>query len=96
MSNNNTNTSALGPFTVGDKVVIRAIPYHYIGEIAAIGEKTVTLAPNAVWLADSGRWGDMLTSGTPSECEPYPDGVTIAFTVIADATKWRHAIPGKL
>lgn len=84
----------LGAFRVGDTVVIRGIPYHYIGKITELGEHTVTLAPGAVWLADSGRWGSaFLRDGTVSEAEPYPDGVTIGYGVIADVTAWRHRIP---
>ena len=83
-----------GPFDVGDVVVIRAIPYHYIGEIRLVGEHTITLAPGAVWLADSGRWGsDFLRDGQVNEAEPYPDGVTIGYGVIADVTPWKHPIP---
>lgn len=86
----------LGPHSIGDAVVIRAIPYHYIGTISALGDHTVTLAPGAVWLADSGRWGsDFLCGGKVSEAEPYPDGVTIGYGVIADVTPWKHAIPGQ-
>jgi hypothetical protein len=85
--------SILGHFKVGSKVVIRAIPYHYIGTIEDIGYHSLTLAPGAVWLADSGRWMNFLESGNPNECEPFPDGVTIPFSVIADLTTWRHAIP---
>lgn len=84
----------LGPYKVGDAVVIRAIPYHYIGVIDVIGEHTITLAPGAVWLADSARWGsDFLKAGIVNEAEPYPDGVTIGYGVIADVTRWAHPIP---
>ena len=87
----------LGPFKAGDTVVIRAIPYHYIGEISALGEHTVTLAPGTVWLADSKRWGsEFLVGGQVNEAEPYPDGVTIGYGVIADVTSWKHKIPGQV
>ena len=85
--------SILGPHKEGDKVVIRAIPYHYIGKIEYVGYHSLTLAPGAVWLADSGRWSKMLESGNPNECEAFPDGVTIPFNVIADVTVWKHPIP---
>jgi hypothetical protein len=90
-------STRLGPHQVGDSVVIRAIPYHYIGKISALGEHTVTLAPGAVWLADSKRWGsEFLVNGQVNETEPYPDGVTIGYGVIADVTPWKHKIPGQL
>jgi hypothetical protein len=86
----------LGPYKVGDAVVIRGIPYHYIGIIETLGEHTVSLAPGAVWLADSARWGsDFLKDGKVNETEPYPDGVTIGYGIIADVTAWKHALPGQ-
>lgn len=86
----------LGKFNVGDTVVIRGIPYHYIGKIEALGEHAVSLAPGAIWLADSARWGsDFLRDGKVNESEPYPDGVTIGYGVIADITIWKHEIPGQ-
>jgi len=92
-----THDGKLGPFKAGDKIVIRAIPYHYIGEIEVLGEHTVSLAPGAVWLADSKRWGsEFLVNGQVNKTEPYPDGVTIGYGVIADVTRWPHKIPGQL
>lgn len=86
----------LGLHGVGDTVVIRGIPYHYIGKIQALGEHAVTLEPGAIWLADSARWGsDFLRDGKVNESEPYPDGVTIGYGVIADVTTWKHAIPAQ-
>jgi hypothetical protein len=86
----------LGSHVVGDKIVVRAIPYHYIGEIKTLGEHGVTLAAGAVWLADSGRWGsDFLKNGVVNEAEPYQDDVFIGYGVIADITKWAHPIPGQ-
>lgn len=87
----------LGPYRVGDVVVIRAIPYHYLGRILAIDEHGVTLAAGAVWLADSARWGsDFLQLGKINEAEPYVDDVYVPHAVIADVTRWGHEIPGQL
>jgi hypothetical protein len=84
----------IGRYAIGDKVVIRGIPYHYIGVIEEFGKYAVKLAPNAVWLADSARWGsDFLVNGKVNEAEPYCDGVWVRYSVIADVTAWRHALP---
>jgi hypothetical protein len=89
-------STRLGPFQVGMNVVIRAIPYHYIGQIETLGEHGVTLAAGAVWLADSARWGsDFLRNGVVNETEPYRDAVFVGYGVIADITKWAHPIPGQ-
>ena len=95
--NKRIDTGPLGSHSVGDVVVIRAIPYHYIGRIELLGLHGVTLSAGAVWLADSGRWGSsFLLEGTVSESEPYPDRAFIRYEVIADVTKWRHPIPGQV
>ena len=86
----------LGPYGVGDTIVIRAIPYHYIGKVQTIGKHGVTLAAGAVWLADSARWGsDFLKNGIVNETEPFADVVFVGNGVIAEATRWPHAIPGQ-
>ena len=95
-TNTPNNNGPTGPFSVGDTVVIRAIPYHYIGTIESAGSHGLTLAAGAVWLADSGRWGSgFLVDGNVNETEPYRDAVFIGYGVIADITKWAHPIPGQ-
>ena len=87
----------LGPYKTGDTVVIRAIPFHYIGTIEHLGEHSITLAAGAVWLADSKRWGsEFLLQGQVNEAEPFPNAVVIGFGVIADVTAWPHKIPGQV
>lgn len=87
----------LGPYQVGATVVIRAIPFHYIGTIDEITDHGVTLAAGAVWLSDSKRWGsEFLLAGQVNETEPYCDRVFIRANVIADITAWRHPIPGQV
>jgi hypothetical protein len=78
--------------TVGTAVVVRGIPFHYIGRIAEVQARGIVLE-DAGWLADSARWSDFLKNGTINEYEPYPDPVWISWDVIADVTPWRHALP---
>ena len=85
----------IGQYKVGDTVVMRCIPYHYIGKVIALGEHGLTLAAGAVWLADSARWFDFLKTGKVNETEPFVDEVFVGYGVIAEITKWRHAIPGQ-
>ncbi len=80
------------PLSVGNTVLIRAITYHYLGRIAAIDDKRVLLV-DASWLADSGRFGASLETGSVSEVEPYPDPVSVSLGAIVDVTLWRHSLP---
>jgi len=80
------------PYNVGDKLFIRAITFHYIGQIDKIYKKGFLLA-NASWIADSGRFYNALKDGELDEVEPYPNKVFILFDSIVDITKWIHALP---
>ena len=77
---------------VGASVVIRAIPFHYVGRVAALTATSVIL-DKAAWLADSGRWSDFLATGSANEVEPYPDRVEVMLSSIADVAPFAHSLP---
>ena len=79
---------------VGDKVVIRAVTFHYVGTVVALDDYDIHLEP-AVWLASSNQWSTALRDGDIGEFEPYPHGCFVARAAIVDWSPWRHpAIPG--
>jgi hypothetical protein len=80
--------------TVGDRVFVRTVTYHYTGEVAAVSDGFLALT-EAAWVADSGRFTAMLASGSLAEVEPYPDGVAVrvALAAIVDWCPWPHALP---
>lgn len=82
------------PYEVGTSIVIRTDAYHYIGTIAQSIVGWVMLEP-AVWLADSGRWGEFLATGLTdrTEVEPYPAECWIPTHRILDASTWNHPVP---
>ena len=79
---------------IGDKVFIRCITFHYVGEIVDKDPIHIQLK-NASWVADSGRFYNALADGTLSEVEPYPHGVTIMTQSIVDISPWVHDLPTK-
>lgn len=80
------------PLRVGESVVIRTVTYHYIGRVTSLDATEIVLE-DASWLADSGRWGQALATGTVMEVEPYPRPVSIARAAVVDVTSWPHALP---
>ena len=78
--------------TVGDKVLIRTVIFHYIGRIEFIDDTDIILA-EASWLAESERFGETLRTGKVRELEAYPDGVGLARQSVVDWCEWSHDLP---
>lgn len=77
---------------VGQTVIIRGIPFYYIGRITYVDDKRLVLE-NACWLADSGRWSEALQTGDINECEKYPDPVELRTDLCCDITLWKNPLP---
>ena len=77
---------------VGQAYFLRTVTNYYTGRVVAVTDCEVTLE-DAAWIADTGRFGDFLTSGNPIEVEPYPHGVTVCRGAIVDYCPWVHALP---
>ena len=82
------------PFRPGESVLIRTVTMIQTGEIVGIGRDWIELK-SAAWIADTGRFSDMLTKGTPSEVEPVPgDGrCVVGRGAIVDMFSWGHPLP---
>jgi hypothetical protein len=79
-------------FDVGEKVFIRTVTYHLVGQIKAREGEWLMLT-DASWIADtSERFGKVLADGALSEVEH----VGIAYVNLATATDafpWKHKLP---
>lgn len=60
-------------FTIGERLFIRAVTYHYVGEVVKETPLFVLLK-DCSWVAESGRFGECLEKGTISESEPMTSG----------------------
>lgn len=80
-------------FTIGEKLFIRAVTYHYVGEV--VNETPLfILLKDCSWVAESGRFGECLEKGTISESEPMiQDFVRVAKAAIVDTARWKHSLP---
>jgi hypothetical protein len=89
-----TKTTAALPFKVGDKIVIRTVTMIDVGRVASIGPDSITLEDGG-WIADTGRFGEMLTNGTITEFERAPSWFLVGRGAVVDIFPWSHAIPEK-
>lgn len=81
------------PFTVGEKVFLQTVTYHFTGKIKAIGGGFITLS-EAAWVADSGRFMQALEKGKLGEVEPVVLGdVRIAVGSVVGVFEWHHELP---
>ena len=78
-------------FNVGDKLFIRTVTFHHVGEVAEIGGGFLQLK-DASWVADSGRFGVAIETGTLSEVE-YVGDAFVNVSTIVDAFPWTHDLP---
>lgn len=84
------------PFVVGTQYLFRTIGYHWLGKVAAITGKFLTI-DEATWVANTGRFSDALNGGieklSSAELEPSPRPVVINSDHITDAVEYPFSIP---
>ena len=79
------------PFEIGKSYFIRTVTYHLTGRVVKIVGNFLVLEEGA-WIADSGRFNEMIKNGKPSEVEPLED-IIINMSSITDAFQWKHLLP---
>lgn len=78
---------------VGLNYFIRTVTHHYTGKLVKVTLKELVLE-DAAWIADDGRFYDVLRTGNFNEIEPFPDGeVIIGRGAILDAHTIPYALP---
>ena len=78
-------------WNAGDKLFIRTVTYHQLGEVVAVTDGWLRLK-NASWVADSGRFHTALETGELSEVECCGD-ITVNTQTIVDVFPWTHDLP---
>ena len=77
---------------IGRSVFIRTVTHHHTGRVVAVNGDVMTLC-DAAWVADDGRFADMLKTGLPKEVEPFVNDVDINMASAIDVTLWDHDLP---
>ena len=80
------------PFAVGDAILIRTVTMIQVGKVRAIGRDFFTLEDGG-WVADTGRFSEMLEKGTINEFERAPDWFLVGRGAIVDVYPWKHPLP---
>ena len=61
---------------IGKIYLIRTVTMIDVGRLVAVTDQELVLE-DAAWIADTGRFHDMLCGKEPKEVEPFPDGRAI-------------------
>jgi hypothetical protein len=78
-------------FKVGDKLFLRTVTYHLLGEVETVEGNWLKLK-GASWVADSGRFHKAIGNGTLDEVE-YVGVAFVNLDTVADAFPWQHDLP---
>lgn len=78
-------------FNAGDKVFIRTVTFHHLGEVVEVADGFLKLK-DASWVAHSGRFGAAIQNGSLSEVE-YVGEALVNIATIVDAFPWSHDLP---
>jgi hypothetical protein len=77
---------------IGTNVFVRTVTLYHVGRLVSADKKFLRLA-DASWVADTGRFGAALATGTLNEVERFVDDVWVALGAIVDITLWGHPLP---
>lgn len=81
-----------GLWVVGECYFIRTVTHHLLGRLVAVTEHELWIE-EASWIADDGRFSELLTGGEAAEVEPAPAGsVAVGRGSLIDAYRWTHPL----
>ena len=85
-------------FNIGENYLIRTVTFTYVGNLISVGDKELLMG-DASWVADTGRFSDMLKNGIESqdnaEIEPCHVDIFIGRGAIVDMIPYNHELPTK-
>ena len=80
---------------IGKKFFIRTVTYHLVGKVEKIIGHFLVLSKSS-WIADSGRFSDMLKDGFSDTAEIEPTGTAfVNINSITDMFEWKKELPTK-
>jgi hypothetical protein len=80
------------PFKPGDKIIVRTVTMIDVGRVVSIGRDFIVLEDGG-WVADTGRFGQMLATGSLNEFERAPSWFLVGRGSICDLYPWDHELP---
>jgi hypothetical protein len=80
------------PFKAGDAILIRTVTMIQVGRVVEIGHDYFTLDDGG-WVADTGRFSEMLATGKMNEFERVPTWFVVGRGAVVDIYPWAHELP---
>lgn len=81
-----------GRWQIGKHYFVRTVTHHFLGKLEEVTEHELWFS-SVSWIADDGRFNELLKNGTANEVEPAPEGdVPIGRGALIDAHLWSHAL----
>ncbi len=77
---------------IGQKVFIRTVTYHLVGQVESIFANTFLKLASASWVADSGRFSNAIKTGELDEVEPTGTAF-VNMSSVVDFYIWTHSLP---
>jgi hypothetical protein len=75
---------------IGQLYFLRTVTMYIVGELVDINGHEIILK-DAAWIADTGRFSNMLETGECQEVEPAPEGLSVVGRgALVDGYIWRH------
>ena len=81
-------------FNPGDKVFIRTVTFHHVGEVVGVDNGFVQLK-DASWVAHSGRFSQAIETGESLSEIEYVGELAVGIATIVDVCPWRHDLPSE-
>ena len=79
---------------VGKSVLIRTVTMAHVGRVVSIDGEFICLEDGG-WVADTGRFSQMLSEGSLFEFERSPGRFLVAKGGLIDVWPWAHELPKK-
>ena len=76
----------------GKNYFIRTVTHYYTGKLTKITDADIVLS-KATWIADTGRFNDMLKTGMFNDVEPFVSDVIVNRSCIIDMTEIHFKLP---
>jgi len=81
-----------GRWRIGKNYFVRTVTHHLLGTLEEVTDQELWFS-SVSWIADDGRFNELLKNGTANEVEPAPEGdVAIGRGSLIDAYLWPHGL----
>ena len=79
------------PYKIGKRYLFRCVTHYQLGVVTAVYEHEIVLSDDAVWVVDTGQFGDACKTGelkSDYPVQPFIRAPIISRGAIVDAVEW--------